>query len=77
MWAQGLKLPTQVADGQSTCVCGAEIGIVDMERHVLTGTHGARRQLKNSGLPICRAFPGVTDAVEKVFLHGERKFSEL
>ena len=33
------------------------------------GTHGARRQLKDSGLPICRAFPGVTDAVEKVFLH--------
>jgi len=36
MWAQGLKLPTQVADGRSTCFCGAEIGIADMERHVLT-----------------------------------------
>jgi hypothetical protein len=35
MWDAGLKLPTQVADGRSTCFCGAEIGIADVEQHVL------------------------------------------
>ena len=35
MWDAGLKLPTQVAEGRSTCFCGAEIGIGDVERHVL------------------------------------------
>jgi hypothetical protein len=32
--AKGLKLPTQVADGRSTCFCGAAIGIADMDAHV-------------------------------------------
>ena len=36
MWDAGLKLPTQVADGRSTCFCGAAIGIADMESHVYT-----------------------------------------
>jgi hypothetical protein len=35
MWDAGLKLPTQVADGRSRCFCGAEIGIADVEQHVL------------------------------------------
>jgi hypothetical protein len=35
MWDAGCKLPTQVADGCSTCFCGAAIGIGDVERHVL------------------------------------------
>jgi hypothetical protein len=35
MWDAGLKLPTQVADGRSTCFCGAAIGIADVEQHVL------------------------------------------
>jgi hypothetical protein len=35
MWNAGLKLPAQVADGRSTCFCGAAIGIADMESHVL------------------------------------------
>ena len=34
MWDKGCKLPTQVADGRSTCFCGAAIGIADVERHV-------------------------------------------
>ena len=34
MWDRGCKLPTQVADGRSTCFCGAAIGIADMESHV-------------------------------------------
>jgi hypothetical protein len=34
MWDMGCKLPTQVADGQSTCFCGAAIGIADMASHV-------------------------------------------
>jgi len=36
MWDAGLKLPTQVANGPSTCFCGATIGIADMESHVYT-----------------------------------------
>jgi hypothetical protein len=36
MWDAGLKLPTQVANGRSTCFCGAAIGIADMESHVYT-----------------------------------------
>jgi hypothetical protein len=36
MWNAGLKLPTQVADGRSTCFCGAAIEIADMESHVYT-----------------------------------------
>ena len=35
MWDAGCKLPTQVADGRSTCFCRAEIGIADVESHVL------------------------------------------
>jgi hypothetical protein len=31
----GLKLPTRVAAGRSRCFCGAEIGIADVEQHVL------------------------------------------
>lgn len=34
MWAEGCKLPTQVADGRSTCFCGVEITIADVEKHV-------------------------------------------
>jgi hypothetical protein len=34
MWNRGCKLPRQVADGRSTCFCGAAIGIADMESHV-------------------------------------------
>jgi len=34
MWAKGLKLPTQVADGSSRCFCGAAIGLSDMDAHV-------------------------------------------
>src|ERR1700747_161410 len=34
MWDAGLKLPTQTEDGRSTCFCGAEIGIADVESHV-------------------------------------------
>ncbi len=33
-WEAGLKLPTQVADGRSTCFSGAAIGIADVEQHV-------------------------------------------
>ena len=36
MWDASLKLPTQVADGRSTCFYGAAIGIADMESHVYT-----------------------------------------
>ena len=35
MWDAGLKLQTQTEDGRSTCFCGAEIGIADVESHVL------------------------------------------
>ena len=31
----GLGAATQVADGRSTCFCGAAIGIADVEQHVL------------------------------------------
>lgn len=34
MWAKGLKLPTQVADGRSHCFCGAAISIDDMDQHI-------------------------------------------
>ena len=34
MWAKGLKLPTQVAEGRSYCFCGAAISIGDMDEHV-------------------------------------------
>lgn len=34
MWDAGLKLPTQVADGRTTCFCGVEIGVADVESHV-------------------------------------------
>jgi len=34
MWDAGLKLPTQVADGRSTCFCGAAIDVADVESHV-------------------------------------------
>ena len=32
MWAKGLKLPTQVADGRSQCFCGAAIGLYNNAR---------------------------------------------
>ena len=35
MWEAGLKLPTQVAAARSRCFCGVEIGIADVEQHVL------------------------------------------
>jgi hypothetical protein len=38
MWDQGLKLPTQVADGRARCFCGAAIAIADVEEHVYS-TH--------------------------------------
>jgi hypothetical protein len=38
MWATGSKLPTQSADGRSTCYCGASIDIAGMARHV-TAAH--------------------------------------
>jgi len=34
MWAAGLKLPTQVADGRAVCFCGAAIGIDDRNAHI-------------------------------------------
>jgi hypothetical protein len=34
MWAVGLKLPTQAADGRSRCFCGAMIGLNDLDDHV-------------------------------------------
>jgi hypothetical protein len=34
MWAVGLKLPTQVADGRAVCFCGAAIVIANMDEHV-------------------------------------------
>ena len=34
MWAAGLKLPTQAADGQAVCFCGAAIGLKNMDAHV-------------------------------------------
>jgi len=34
MWAKGLQLPTQVADGRAVCFCGAAIGIDDMNVHI-------------------------------------------
>ena len=36
MWAKGLKLPTQVADGRSRCLSGAAIGLNHMDQHVYT-----------------------------------------
>ena len=36
MWAAGLQLPTQVADGRSRCFCGAAISIDDMDQHIYT-----------------------------------------
>ena len=35
MWDRGCKLPTQVADGRSTCFYGVVIGIADVERHIV------------------------------------------
>jgi hypothetical protein len=34
MWDSGCKLPTQLANGRSTCFCGAAIDIKGMSRHV-------------------------------------------
>jgi hypothetical protein len=39
MWDAGCKLPTRVADGRSTCFCGAAIKIADVERHALVVAH--------------------------------------
>jgi hypothetical protein len=39
MWDAGCKLPTQVADGRSTCFCGVVIGITDMDAHIYAA-HG-------------------------------------
>lgn len=35
MFDAGLRMPTQMPDGRSTCFCGAAIGIADVEAHVL------------------------------------------
>jgi hypothetical protein len=35
MWEAGLELPTQVADGRTTCFCGAAIGAEDVESHII------------------------------------------
>jgi hypothetical protein len=34
MWAAGLQLPTQAAEGRAVCFCGDAIGIDDMHDHV-------------------------------------------
>ena len=34
MWAAGLKLPTQAADGRSTCFCGAAIDLKEVDAHL-------------------------------------------
>ena len=34
MWAAGLKLPTQAANGRAVCFCGAAIGLNDLDDHV-------------------------------------------
>ena len=34
MWKEGVKLPTQLASGQSKCFCGAEIDLTNTEDHV-------------------------------------------
>ena len=34
MWAAGLQLPTQAADGQAVCFCGVAIGLKNMDVHV-------------------------------------------
>jgi len=34
MWANGLKLPTQLASGRSKCLCGAIIDIQNTQHHV-------------------------------------------
>lgn len=35
MWAAGCRLPTQVAEGCSSCFCGAPITIASVGQHVL------------------------------------------
>ena len=35
MWAAGLQLPTQAAEGRALCFYGAAIGIADVDSHVL------------------------------------------
>ena len=35
MWESGCRMTTQVADGRSSCFCGAAIGIADVESRVL------------------------------------------
>jgi hypothetical protein len=34
MWDEGLKMPTQLASGQSKCFCGAAINLENTEQHV-------------------------------------------
>ena len=34
MWDAGLKLPTQLAEGRSTCFCGAAIDLENTRQHV-------------------------------------------
>jgi hypothetical protein len=73
MWDAGCKLPTQVADGRSTCFCGAAIGIADMASPHLFRAHGARRLLKDSGLFKRRAVPSLTPS-ESSSLRVNRRF---
>jgi hypothetical protein len=42
MWAAGLQLPTQAADGQAVRFCGVAIGLNDMDAHV----YAAHMELK-------------------------------
>ena len=34
MWNEGLRMPTQLASGQSKCFCGAAINLKNTEQHV-------------------------------------------
>jgi hypothetical protein len=34
MWDEGVKLPTQLATGDSKCFCGAAINLENTEQHV-------------------------------------------
>jgi len=45
MWAKGLKLSTQAADGRAQCFCGAAIGLNDRTRR-FHRAHGVRDGMK-------------------------------
>jgi hypothetical protein len=34
MWSEGVKMPTQLASGQSNCFCGAAIDLENTEQHI-------------------------------------------